>query len=217
MNCILFCFISLFICRHIVHTKINDIDNFKSVNDKLGHGEGDRLLQQVSDLLKGVFRADDIVSHLGGDKFVVFLPAVEDIDLVYKRLDSLIQKMNALMFKDESVTIGESIGVAQYPSNGCTFADLYTRADSALYYVKNNGHHDIMMPNLDGFGLIKAIKSDDMTKDISIIACTEYGNEKQRKLLFEAGIDDFVDKPVSPETVMLRVSNVLRSKNKPNG
>lgn len=119
---------------------IMDLDNFKSVNDTLGHGAGDKLLQNVSDMLKSAFRPSDIVCRLGGDEFVVFLPAIDDLEVIKQRLDKLMANLNSIEFADNpSIHIGASIGIAQYPFHGCTFEELYSRADSALYSVKKSG------------------------------------------------------------------------------
>lgn len=119
---------------------IMDIDNFKSVNDTMGHAYGDMVLQLVGEQLSAAFRSGDTVSRLGGDEFVAFLPAAGNIQLIAEKAQALIARVSAIKIQsDTPCKIGASIGLAQYPSNGCTFEELYKRADEALYRAKQAG------------------------------------------------------------------------------
>lgn len=119
---------------------IMDIDNFKSVNDTMGHSYGDMVLQLVGEYLKSTFRTTDIVSRLGGDEFVAFLPAVSDMNIITKKVTDLINRIKNIPIESETpCKIGASVGLAQYPKDGCTFEDLYKQADLALYVAKKNG------------------------------------------------------------------------------
>lgn len=132
---------------------ILDIDNFKSVNDRLGHGSGDKVLQLVGEAMKSTFRPGDIVSRLGGDEFVAFLPAALSLEAITARADALIAKVCAIRLNpDEPLGISASIGLAKYPKDGCTFSELYKQADTALYCAKRRGKGQWAIYQEDGAG-----------------------------------------------------------------
>ncbi len=117
-----------------------DIDNFKSVNDKLGHHVGDEALKEVSSKLRSIFRSGDILGRIGGDEFMVFMTNVPDIEAVRSicsRVNKSIKKDYPC--KDGCITISCSIGVALYPVHGESFAELYSNADIAMYVTKSGG------------------------------------------------------------------------------
>lgn len=116
-----------------------DLDNFKKLNDTLGHQTGDAALKDVADLLKRHFRPYDIICRLAGDEFVVF---VRDIpkQVVRKNLDSLLKKL-CLTYEENgiSITVTVSAGAAIAPVHGMEFDVLYQKADKALYLAKGSG------------------------------------------------------------------------------
>lgn len=117
-----------------------DIDNFKKINDTLGHIEGDSALSQVGEKLSGLFRPVDIVGRIGGDEFLVFMNNYNSFSTLINKLDMISD-----MFKD--IKLGEngnyvvsgSIGVSLYPQDGTTYTELYQKADQALYVSKSRG------------------------------------------------------------------------------
>lgn len=116
-----------------------DLDNFKKLNDTLGHQTGDTALKDVANLLNRHFRPYDIICRLAGDEFVVF---VRDIpkQVVRKNLDSLLKKL-CLTYEENgiSITITVSAGAAIAPVHGMEFDTLYQKADKALYLAKGRG------------------------------------------------------------------------------
>lgn len=117
-----------------------DIDNFKKVNDTLGHAKGDELLQRVGEYLKAAFRCGDIVSRLGGDEFIAFLPAVTEIRVIEEKIAVLLRKISEIdLTGGGGCPVSASAGLAQYPEDGCSFEALYKQADTALYQAKRNG------------------------------------------------------------------------------
>lgn len=119
---------------------IMDIDNFKTVNDTMGHAYGDTVLQLVGTYLRETFRSSDTVSRLGGDEFVVFLPAAQNMETIRQKAIQLTRRVSAIRIdSDTPCSIGASIGLARYPQDGCSFDELYKRADEALYLAKKNG------------------------------------------------------------------------------
>ncbi len=121
-----------------------DIDNFKSVNDKLGHQYGDKVLVESASIFKQVFHNQDISCRIGGDEFLFFcsldLEALENFET---KMESLRQSMNRHIQKEDdltkSVQISASIGVCYTPDYGTDFQALYEKADMALYQSKEKG------------------------------------------------------------------------------
>ena len=110
-----------------------DIDEFKSVNDSLGHVHGDQVISDLSDILRNQFRATDILGRIGGDEFMIFLKNIPNELFVAAK----IAKIRNVIRKTQG--IGVSAGIAIYPKDGTTYLELYNRADMAMYSVKKNG------------------------------------------------------------------------------
>lgn len=119
---------------------IIDIDDFKGINDNLGHLFGDKVLSKISCEVKRRFRKTDIIGRMGGDEFIVFLRDIKDINVVMKKADILKCIFQNSFVEDESkFKVSGSIGIAIYEGNGVTFEELYKKADEALYYSKKHG------------------------------------------------------------------------------
>ena len=115
-----------------------DLDNFKTLNDMLGHQYGDQALKDVAKIIQHHFRKEDIVYRLGGDEFVIFLKNTS-AELVQEKLEDLLNKLHLKYEQGEQfVQIGASAGIVARTS-GETFDDLYQNADQALYQAKRNG------------------------------------------------------------------------------
>ena len=117
-----------------------DLDNFKRVNDSLGHLEGDHVLATVAERLQGGLRASDLVARFGGDEFVVLLEDVHqrrDVQTVLNALLSVVEVPVQADGRDLSVT--PSIGVAMYPEHGDSPEELLQHADTAMYLAKTAG------------------------------------------------------------------------------
>lgn len=119
-----------------------DIDNFKQVNDLLGHAYGDSVLKKASECLHVVFRDTDILSRFGGDEFVLFLPGMGDRNVVEARVQTLMAMLEMHMTRSErNVMITASVGIALYPQDAGSYDELFQKADEALYCSKRNGKH----------------------------------------------------------------------------
>lgn len=117
-----------------------DVDDFKIVNDTLGHNVGDRVLSQTGQVLKEAVGANGIVGRLGGDEFAAIVFGLEDSDAVDEFCVKLSGKLKNIIFDMEySASIGMTIG----DDRELTFKDLYYEADQAMYYSKRQGKNRI--------------------------------------------------------------------------
>lgn len=117
-----------------------DLDNFKRVNDELGHLTGDALLRDVADSLRRHFRDSDVLGRYGGDEFVAFMPLAngDAVELARMRAESIIADIQNTEIPDGSYA-GCSIGVAISHDSTTTFYDLLEEADQAMYESKVGG------------------------------------------------------------------------------
>ena len=117
-----------------------DLDNFKNINDSLGHEYGDKLLQHVSSALTQAVRAVDTVARLGGDEFVLVLNGFDDIGSIIDIADSVLNQLaNPIELSGNQVAVSSSIGIALYPQDGDNPATILRHADLAMYHAKDNG------------------------------------------------------------------------------
>lgn len=115
---------------------ILDVDNFKTLNDTLGHQMGDKALQDVADILRHHFREYDILCRLGGDEFLVFVKNIPE-KAIDRNVSSLLKKMELTYEgKGLSVKITVSAGIALVSDLSMSSEEMYRRADMALYQVK---------------------------------------------------------------------------------
>jgi diguanylate cyclase (GGDEF)-like protein len=117
-----------------------DLDRFKLVNDTLGHGMGDRLLQQVAQRLKTCLRRGDTLSRHGGDEFTLLLPDVRTRDDVHGIANKILEALHKpFVIDSHELFVGASIGIAMYPEAGETVEALIQNADIAMYHTKGRG------------------------------------------------------------------------------
>ncbi|SEK86498.1 diguanylate cyclase (GGDEF) domain-containing protein [Colwellia chukchiensis] len=121
-----------------------DLDNFKDVNDSLGHSTGDKLLIQTSRRIKSCLRKNDIVARLGGDEFVIILVGTNstaDIDNIGQKLLSSLSQ--PYQIEQKSVYCAASLGIALYPNDADNIDALLRNADQAMYGAKARGRNSI--------------------------------------------------------------------------
>src|SRR6202790_2522929 len=120
-----------------------DLDQFKKINDSLGHGVGDKLLQSVADRLVNCVRRTDTVSRQGGDEFVVLLSQVEhEEDAAVSARKILRALATPHTIDNKNLDISVSLGVSTYPSDGPDVENLMNKADTAMYEVKQQGRNN---------------------------------------------------------------------------
>jgi diguanylate cyclase (GGDEF)-like protein len=131
-----------------------DLDHFKQVNDTYGHLVGSRLLAEIGQAIKDKCRLIDLAFRYGGDEFVVLLPQTskENALGVAKRLHKLIREAVWLKDTDVNVHVTDSVGVASYPTDSRTKAELLHLADEAMYLVKNTTRDSVAA---NGMGIIE--------------------------------------------------------------
>ncbi len=128
-----------------------DLDDFKIVNDSLGHEVGDRLLVEVAGRLRTSLRPDDTLARLGGDEFAVMLTGVSGLREVLLVVRRLLGKLNTpVALLGEEITVTASIGVALAASGEASPTDLMREADAAMYRTKHKGKagYEVFDPSL---------------------------------------------------------------------
>ena len=117
-----------------------DVDRFKPINDAMGHHVGDKVLQEVATRLLDVAGPEDTVARIGGDEFIVVLPARKELGKVHetarKIRDAVERKIEV---GEQSLSVSASIGISLFPHDGTSFRALLGNADSAMYHAKSKG------------------------------------------------------------------------------
>ena len=127
-----------------------DIDNFKKINDTLGHAFGDEVLRSLGQQLSNEFRVTDIIGRTGGDEFILFLKDIKDDEILEKeatRFANFFHSFQAGEYVKYSAT--SSIGATVYPRDAKDYHGLYTTADTALYEAKRQGKNRMVFYNKD--------------------------------------------------------------------
>jgi diguanylate cyclase (GGDEF)-like protein len=120
-----------------------DLDEFKVVNDTLGHDTGDRLLKEVADRIRRTVRTGDVVARLGGDEFAVLLEGLagpREVEVVAKGLLDIVSRPYHIA--ERQLTITTSIGITMYPNDHADTQMLLKNADIAMYQAKGNGKNN---------------------------------------------------------------------------
>ncbi|MBV8634587.1 MAG: diguanylate cyclase, partial [Burkholderiaceae bacterium] len=119
-----------------------DIDNFKQVNDTLGHSAGDEFLREAAQRLSHAVRAADIVSRRGGDEFLIGLADIDDIDAVSTAAGHILDALTKpFTVRDVQISSSCSIGIAIFPDDGEDFETLLRLSDIGMYQAKESGRN----------------------------------------------------------------------------
>ena len=145
-----------------------DMDNFKSVNDKLGHLIGDAVILDVALSLQKVFRKTDILGHIGGDEFLVLMKNIPDQKIIDEKCLALRKILKRSYTQgNETVNVSASLGIAISPNHGQNYKTLFEHADAALYEVKRRGknNHLIYSENFTQSREVKEESESQAAKD----------------------------------------------------
>lgn len=127
----------------MVAVMVFDLDNFKTVNDSLGHNYGDDLLKHVAQIFQSQVRSEDTVSRQGGDEFTIVLAGMRQIEKIAEIADGILQKLSQpINVSGHQVVIGTSIGIAVYPNDAASYDELLRNADMAMYHAKEEGKNN---------------------------------------------------------------------------
>lgn len=117
-----------------------DLDDFKAINDSLGHELGDKLLEHVAHTLKANVTQEDTAARLGGDEFVLLISGNKNEKCIAEIATGILQGLTEPTYlSNNKVSISSSVGIAMYPQDGNTASELMRNADLAMYHAKNDG------------------------------------------------------------------------------
>ncbi|SHJ87424.1 diguanylate cyclase (GGDEF) domain-containing protein [Anaerobranca californiensis DSM 14826] len=123
-----------------------DVDNFKNINDTLGHSAGDQLLRNIAKRLREQITYPHLVGRLGGDEFVLVIYDDGNNGGVLNHIKEIIEKLKIpWVYNGKEYFISISAGIALYPQHGTTFEILYKNADSSMYMAKEQGRNKIFI------------------------------------------------------------------------
>ena len=126
-----------------------DLDNFKNINDSLGHGYGDKVLANFSSIIRELAEEQDILGRYSGDEFVM-LTYHTSYGILKQKVDQLLQHFSQPMYIDgQSIFISASIGVAVYPDHADSASKLMVYADLAMYEAKKRGKNNVCIFNAE--------------------------------------------------------------------
>jgi diguanylate cyclase (GGDEF)-like protein/PAS domain S-box-containing protein len=168
---------------NVVALMFIDLDQFKIINDSLGHVVGDMLLKAAAQRLTGCVRQTDLVARLGGDEFVVVLNGVKSSQEVAKVADKLISVLaQPFLVGGHELSISGSIGVSRYPQDGAEADVLLKNADAAMYRAKELGRNNYQFFCVDMS--VDVVKQLAMTNSLRLAL-----NQKQFVLHYQPRID----------------------------
>ena len=182
-----------------------DLDSFKLVNDIYGHGMGDGILISLVELIKKIIRAEDLAGRMGGDEFVAYLKDVRDEKILQEKTIFLNEELVAFAKKylgaDMQIPLGVSVGAVFAPDEGTDFAELYKKADSALYEVKQHGKHGLAVYGLHNQAVKTSAKVEKLSQMRMILG--------ERNIGEQAYFVDFENFKIIYR-LLLRMANVYR-------
>lgn len=149
---------------------IVDLDNFKMVNDTLGHQTGDKVIRTVADILSSLFRPGDVVARLGGDEYIIFLCGNVTRKLAESKGEAICDNLRLTVGDRNWVSISSSVGIYFSTGRAASFQEMYRMADTALYKAKNSGKNRHFIsenengeeenPEKDRFGTAMIVRED---------------------------------------------------------
>lgn len=153
-----------------------DLDNFKNVNDSLGHNVGDLLLKVVAERLQSCVRDTDFVARLGGDEFTIVLEGVSDNNHIARIAQTICESLSEpFVFLDKKMYTSSSIGIAIYPEDGKDVNTLLKHADLALFKAKKNKNHYVFY---------QAGMADEITNRLQLEQDLRYAIDQNQLVLY---------------------------------
>lgn len=123
-----------------------DLDDFKNINDLLGHSVGDKMLVEFVSRIKPLLKNDRYMSRFGGDEFLMLIPHLKDVEEVREKVEEILHTaIGTFQFDEREISTGASIGVALYPQDAKHPEDLIRYADLAMYSAKSNGKNQYVI------------------------------------------------------------------------
>ncbi len=173
-----------------------DLDNFKTVNDTLGHDVGDALLKIISSRLRASVRGDDFVARIGGDEFCVLLQEIADPREAAAVAQKLLHELGkSYRIGEHQVTSGASIGIACVPQDGDDVATLLRLADLAMYRAKELGRN--------GYQFFSAMLNEDAAAAAAMVEELRHGLERNELfLVYQPRIDIGTRRVVGAEALL---------------
>ncbi len=127
-----------------------DLDNFKRINDSLGHASGDALLRAVAGRIAAQLRDCDTAARMGGDDFVIVLPDLADAQQAAMVAHRILQDIaRPLQLQEHELTLSASIGLSLFPQDGANYETLLRNADAAMYRAKESGRNTLCFYTAD--------------------------------------------------------------------
>lgn len=119
-----------------------DLDNFKNINDALGHAFGDILLQQLAQRLRGAVPVPGWVTRHGGDEFIIVVPRLDSIEAATRVAETVMASIaQPFRIEEKELRVSSSIGISIYPDHGSRIAELVSNADLAMFEAKRSGRN----------------------------------------------------------------------------
>ncbi len=119
-----------------------DLDNFKNINDSMGHAEGDQLLIEVADHLRHTLRDNDTIGRLGGDEFVMLFANLDSPQQASNLAEKILERIQQpIQLTNKIVNVSASIGICMYPQDGSNAVELWRNSDAAMYRAKQLGRN----------------------------------------------------------------------------
>lgn len=153
-----------------------DLDHFKDINDTLGHSIGDKVLIELADRLRRVLRAEDTLTRLGGDEFIVLLPGVDTLAAMTIAQTLLVVLAEPYRIEHYDLSMTASIGIALYPLDGDSLETLAKNADTAMYRAKQEGRQ--------GYRFFTAEMEARSVRNLTVLNALRYALENQELHLY---------------------------------
>jgi len=164
-----------------------DLDNFKRVNDSLGHDAGDQLLTEVGQRMRSAVFQEDVVSRVGGDEFIILLEHTQKDFTIEQVAQKLLNVTTLpLTIQNQKIEVSCSIGIARYPEDADNIPDLIRHADMALYQAKARGKNQLAFFSkelnerlLDNMRLERKLRQALLSERLEIYIQPQYNHLKK--------------------------------------